>query len=86
MRNTNSLTVAEAIEPGDRLRACYVALLLFFLIPVSLMGQNEKSQDVFEKMFHMRFLFVTCRSFAALLSINSVCSPVVEGQTQKQRT
>jgi hypothetical protein len=51
MRNPNSLTVAEAIEPGDRLRACHVALLLFFLIPASLMGQNEKSQDVFEKMF-----------------------------------
>ena len=51
MRNTNSLTVAEAIEPGDWLRADYVALLLFFFIPVSLMGQNERSQDVFEKMF-----------------------------------
>src|ERR1700719_1572802 len=51
MRNTNSLTAAEAIEPGDRLRACYVALFLFFLIPASLMGQNEKGPDVFEKMF-----------------------------------
>jgi hypothetical protein len=51
MRNTNSLIVTDAIEAGYRLRACYVALLLLFLIPVSLMGQNERSQDVFEKMF-----------------------------------
>ena len=45
----NSRIVTEAIEAGYRLRACYVALLLF-LIPVSLIGQNKTSQDVFEKM------------------------------------
>ena len=51
MRNTNSLIVTDAIEAGYRLKACYVALLLLFLIPVSLMGQNERSHDVFEKIF-----------------------------------
>jgi hypothetical protein len=51
MRNTKSLIVTNAVEPGYRLTACCVALLLLFLIPVSLMGQNEGSQDVFEKMF-----------------------------------
>ena len=50
MRDSNSLVATEAIKATYRLKACYVALLLLFLIPVSLKGQIEISQDVFEKM------------------------------------